>query len=75
MIEDGETIPAASTLETVMAERAHREAVAFLVKAPAQHARAVRVNTNPASGSKAHRAAHPPPALDCPTPPQSRCHR
>jgi hypothetical protein len=25
-------------------ERAHREAVAFLVKAPAQHARAVRVN-------------------------------
>jgi hypothetical protein len=27
MIEDGETIPAASTLETVMAERAHREAV------------------------------------------------
>ena len=44
MIEDGETIPAASTLETVMAERAHRDAVAFLVKAPAQHARAVRVN-------------------------------
>jgi predicted RNase H-like HicB family nuclease len=44
MIEDGETIPAASTLEAVMAERAHRDAVAFLVKAPAQYARAVRVN-------------------------------
>jgi glyoxylase-like metal-dependent hydrolase (beta-lactamase superfamily II) len=44
MIEDGETIPAASTLETVMAERAHRDAVAFLVKAPAQHSRSVRVN-------------------------------
>jgi predicted RNase H-like HicB family nuclease len=40
MIEDGETIPEPSSLEDVMAERENREAVAFLVSAPARQARA-----------------------------------
>lgn len=44
MIEDGEVIPEPSLLEDVMAERENREAVAFLVPAPARQARAVRVN-------------------------------
>jgi predicted RNase H-like HicB family nuclease len=46
MIEDGEAIPEPSLLEDVMAERENREAVAFLVPAPApvRQARAVRVN-------------------------------
>lgn len=44
MIEDGEALPAPSPLDAVMADRANRDAVAFLVAAPARHARAVRVN-------------------------------
>ncbi len=44
MIEDGEALPAPSPLDAVMADRAHRDAVAFLVAAPARPARAVRVN-------------------------------
>jgi predicted RNase H-like HicB family nuclease len=44
MIEDGDAIPAPSSLEDVMAERENREAVAFLVPAPARQARAVRVS-------------------------------
>ncbi|WP_368415989.1 type II toxin-antitoxin system HicB family antitoxin [Falsiroseomonas sp.] len=44
MIEDGEAIPEPSLLEDVMAERENREAVAFLVPAPARQVRAVRVN-------------------------------
>lgn len=44
MIEDGEAIPEPSSLEDVMAERENRDAVAFLVPAPARQARAVRVN-------------------------------
>lgn len=44
MIEDGEVIPEPSLLEDVMAERENREAVAFVVPAPARQARAVRVN-------------------------------
>lgn len=44
MIEDGEAIPAPSSLEDVMAERENREAVAFLVSAQARQTRAVRVN-------------------------------
>lgn len=44
MIEDGESMPEPSSLEAVMAERENRDAVAFLVPAPARQARAVRVN-------------------------------
>jgi predicted RNase H-like HicB family nuclease len=44
IIEDSEAIPEPSLLEDVMAERENREAVAFLVPAPARQARAVRVN-------------------------------
>ncbi len=44
MIEDGEALPSASALDAVMADRRNREAVAFLVDAPASEARAVRVN-------------------------------
>jgi predicted RNase H-like HicB family nuclease len=44
MAEDGEPIPEPSSLEAVMAERANRDAVAILVKAPPATAKAVRVN-------------------------------
>jgi predicted RNase H-like HicB family nuclease len=44
MVEDGEAIPEPSSLEAVMAERENRDAVAFLVPAPARQSRAVRVN-------------------------------
>ncbi|MCA3280539.1 MAG: type II toxin-antitoxin system HicB family antitoxin [Roseomonas sp.] len=44
MIDDGEAMPEPSSLEAVMAERENRDAVAFLVPAPARQARAVRVN-------------------------------
>jgi predicted RNase H-like HicB family nuclease len=44
MIEDGESMPEPCSLEAVMAERENRDAVAFLVPAPARQARAVRVN-------------------------------
>lgn len=44
MLQDGEALPAPSSLEHVMADRAHRDAVAFLVPSPARQVRAVRVN-------------------------------
>lgn len=44
MAEDGEPIPEPAPLDIVMADRENREAVAFLVPAPARPARAVRVN-------------------------------
>jgi predicted RNase H-like HicB family nuclease len=44
LAEDGAAIPEPSTLEAVMAKRAHRDAVAALVPAPVIKARAVRVN-------------------------------
>jgi predicted RNase H-like HicB family nuclease len=44
MAEDDEPIPETSSLETVMAERENRDAVAMLVKAPPATAKAVRVN-------------------------------
>lgn len=44
MLQDGEPLPVPSSLEQVMANRGHRDAVAFLVPSPARPARAVRVN-------------------------------
>lgn len=44
MSEDKEPIPEPSALETVMADRENRDAVAILVKAPPATAKAVRVN-------------------------------
>lgn len=44
MLQDGEPLPVPSSLEQVMANREHRDAVAFLVPSPARPARAVRVN-------------------------------
>lgn len=44
MAEDRETIPAPSSLETVMQDPHNRDAVAVLVDVPAQPSRAVRVN-------------------------------
>ena len=44
MIEDKEPIPAASSLEAVMTDPHNRDAVAFLVDAPAAAVRSVRVN-------------------------------
>jgi predicted RNase H-like HicB family nuclease len=44
MAEDEEPIPEPSSLESVMAERENRDAVAILVKAPPTTAKAVRVN-------------------------------
>ncbi len=44
MLQDGEALPAPSSLEHVMADRGHRDAVAFLVPSPARQARAIRVN-------------------------------
>lgn len=44
MAEDAEPVPPPSTLEQVMAHRANRETVAFLVAAPAPVERSVRVN-------------------------------
>lgn len=43
LAEDGEAIPEASSLETVMSDPVNREGVAILVNAPTK-ARAVRVN-------------------------------
>lgn len=34
MIEDGDAIPRPSSLETIMADRTHRDAVAVLIDAP-----------------------------------------
>lgn len=44
MIEDGEPLPAPSSLDAVMAERENRDAVAFMVTLPERPTRAVRVN-------------------------------
>ncbi len=44
MAEDGTPVPEPSTLEKIMALRENRDAVAFLVPAPARQPRAVRVN-------------------------------
>lgn len=44
MIEDGEAIPAPSTLDVVMRERENRNAAAFIVAVPTAAERAVRVN-------------------------------
>lgn len=44
LAEDGEDVPAPSSLEVIMAERANRDAVAFLVPAPPRAVRTVRVN-------------------------------
>jgi len=44
MLEDRTDIPAPSDLETVMADRANRNAVAVLIDAPARAPRSVRVN-------------------------------
>ena len=41
---DGETIPAPSSLETIMADPENRDGVAVLVSAPVAPVRAVRVN-------------------------------
>lgn len=44
MIEDGETLPAPSTLDAIMSERENRDAVAVLVDPPATSAKSVRLN-------------------------------
>lgn len=44
MLEDGDEVPAPCSLAEVMAERANRDAVAFLVPAPPRSTRTVRVN-------------------------------
>jgi len=44
MIEDGETIPEPSSLESVMADPDNRDAVAILVSLKTQAAKAVRIN-------------------------------
>ena len=41
---DGETIPAPSSLETIMADPENRDGIAVLVSAPVAPVRAVRVN-------------------------------
>lgn len=45
MIEDGETLPASSTLDDIMQEREFRNAVAFLVEAKIAE-RAIRINVS-----------------------------
>ncbi|MBL8831487.1 MAG: type II toxin-antitoxin system HicB family antitoxin [Rhodospirillales bacterium] len=44
LVADGETIPIASDLETIMADRANRKAVAVLVELRARVPKTVRVN-------------------------------
>ena len=44
MVEDGETIPGASTLDAIMADRHNKDAAAFLVDLPAAASPSVRVN-------------------------------
>ena len=44
MIEDGVEIPAPSSLDEVMADRSHRDGVAFLVEVEDPNPRYVRVN-------------------------------
>jgi predicted RNase H-like HicB family nuclease len=42
--QDGEALPEASTLETVMADAENRGGVAILVPAPSRPARSIRIN-------------------------------
>ncbi len=44
MIEDGEALPAPSSLDTIMEDAGNADAVAFLVDVPAAPTRTVRVN-------------------------------
>lgn len=44
LVEDGEAIPAPSSLDSVMADAHNRDAVAILVDLPARSARSLRVN-------------------------------
>ncbi len=44
MAEDGEALPAPSSLEEIMANKENKDAVAVLVPAPAAAAKSVRVN-------------------------------
>jgi predicted RNase H-like HicB family nuclease len=44
MVEDGDVIPAPSTLDEIMADPENRDAVAVLIDAPMQVVRAVRLN-------------------------------
>ncbi len=44
LVEDGEAIPAPSSLDSVMADTHNRDAVAILVDLPARSARSLRVN-------------------------------
>jgi hypothetical protein len=44
MVEDGEELPAPSSLEALMADPANADAVAFLVTLPEVRQRTVRVN-------------------------------
>ncbi len=44
MIEDGQSIPEPSDMETIMRDRENRNAVAILVEAPTRGSRTVRVN-------------------------------
>nr|WP_304363806.1 type II toxin-antitoxin system HicB family antitoxin [Jiella sp. LLJ827] len=44
LLEDGEALPRPSTLETIIATRENRDAVAILVKRPSPERRTVRVN-------------------------------
>lgn len=44
LIEDGEVLPEPSSMEAIMAERSHRDAVAILVGLPDDAVRVVRVN-------------------------------
>lgn len=44
MIEDGEAVPEPSSLESVMADAAHRDGVAIMVRLVSEARKAVRVN-------------------------------
>lgn len=44
LVEDGEALPEPATIETIMAERENRDAVAILVDPPRNVAKAVRIN-------------------------------
>lgn len=44
LAEDGEAVPAPSSLEAIMADRENRDAVAVIVQAPDGAVKAVRVN-------------------------------
>ena len=46
MRQDGEPVPPPSSMDTIMADRHHRGAVAFLVDLPAHSRRAIRINVS-----------------------------